>query len=166
MVNILRGYFGERLHYCERYDTPEKTIEKCAETNLQKDHDFDGATPVVAGIQHLVTCRNPLRCLESWYEADTLNGRLIDSPEHYRDFCGRMARYWAAFMAKWVFTELSNRLVIEYDRLIAEPVLVMGKVISFMAPNERIETDKVLDCINQVGIIASRRPALRYCEYA
>lgn len=136
LVDILRVYFGDSLVYGEIYRDPEATLESlanCPRVNYQKNHDFDLATsPSRTDRQYLVQVRNPLESIESWEVYDRRVGHIPDSPEARVDF-------WAAFVKKWVFSEIPNRLVVWYEDLVGAPVETCVSVIQFLTRTQNVD---------------------------
>lgn len=134
LVDVLRGYFGDSFVYGEIYRDPDATLGSLTPpVNYQKNHDFDLTTSRFAtDRQYLVQVRNPLESIESWEVYDRRVGHIPESPEARVDF-------WAAFVKKWVFSEIPNRLVVWYEDLVGAPVETCVAVIQFLTHTQNVD---------------------------
>lgn len=134
LVDVLRIYFGDSFAYGEIYRDAAATLGSLTPpVNYQKNHDFDLKTsPAATDRQFLVQVRNPLESLESWEVYDRRVGHIPESPEARVDF-------WAAFVKKWVFADIPNRLVVWYEDLVDSPVETCVAVIQFLTRTQNVD---------------------------
>lgn len=134
LVDVLRVYFVESLVYGEIYRDPNAVLGALVPpVNYQKNHDFELTTDAAAtDRQFLVQVRNPLESIESWEIHDRRVGHISDPPEVRVDF-------WAAFVKKWVFANVPNRLVVWYEDLVGAPVETCVAVIQFLTRTQNVD---------------------------
>lgn len=134
LVDVLRGYFGDNFVYGEIYRDPAATLGSLTPpVNYQKNHDFELQTiPVSTDRQYLVQVRNPLESIESWEIHDRRVGHISEPAEVRVDF-------WAAFVKKWVFADIPNRLVVWYEDLVGAPVETCVAVIQFLTRTQNVD---------------------------
>lgn len=154
LVDVLRGYFSDDFVYGEIYRDPGATLSSLANVpriNYQKNHDFDLNTdPAATDRQYLVQVRNPLESIESWEVFDRRVGHTPESPEARVDF-------WAAFVKKWVFSEIPNRLVVWYEDLVGAPVETCVAVIQFLTHTQNVDTQLLAKSLETLPL-KRRRP--------
>jgi hypothetical protein len=151
LVDLLRAYFGEGFVYGEIYREPTAVLGSLfPPVNYQKNHDFDLLTPVDAARNYLVQVRNPLESIESWETFDRRVGHTPDTAEARLDF-------WNAFVKKWVFGEVPNRLVVWYEDLVGAPVETCTAVIQFLTRTQNVDMDLLARSL-ALRPLARRRP--------
>lgn len=152
LVDVLRVYFGDNFVYGEIYRDPNATLGSLVPpVNYQKNHDFDLQTDSAAtDRQYLVQVRNPLESLESWEIYDKRVGHISDSAETRVDF-------WAAFVKKWIFADVSPRLVVWYEDLVGAPVETCVSVIQFLTRTQNVDM-QLLERALETLPLKRRRP--------
>lgn len=135
LVDLLKAYFGEALRYCEYYREPEKRFGRCAETNAQKNHDFNLTTPVRKDRRYVIQIRNPIDALASWTNLSRLEGLFQSGQDVRHEYANRLA-YWQGFVRKWVVPTIPNRLIVRYENFVQRPEPELARVIRFMTDTE------------------------------
>jgi hypothetical protein len=101
----------------EKRPLSEKVVCRSGRT-VQKNHDLDFSLPVNAGWRYVVTLRQPVYSLTSWYThwlKTAPAGTVFQSP---RRFVFEKADYWRAFAGKWfVPGPRPNVLLTRYEML-------------------------------------------------
>ncbi|MCP3905646.1 MAG: sulfotransferase domain-containing protein [Planctomycetes bacterium] len=143
LQRLLRHYFDDELVYCEQYSRPGGTLDRDAETNFQKNHDFQLDTPIRDDRQYLVQVRYPIDSIVSWFKMSCAEGRTDDTPEAWMMFAVGKASFWMHFYRKWVLDHVPGRLIVNYDDLVEHPVHTVTGVVKFLGDEtpdiERIE---------------------------
>lgn len=103
---------------------------------IQKSHDFDLGLPRDPAARYAFILREPVAAIMSWYEMDTLTAprdldrhlpnkaRLVDTPDTWRAFAVDRARFWSAFVLKWLTDPPENVRGFHYESLITDPAVV------------------------------------------
>jgi len=61
--------------------------------------------------------------------------------------------YWKKFVYKWILDgKKTNRYVLNYDRLIGEPMTVMKEVVHFISPSEEIDGELLQKIIDKLDV--------------
>ena len=133
LERLLRGYFEDRLRYCDLYEEPERSLDRDPSTNFQKNHDFDLDTVLVPGRQYLVLVRDPREALVSWFRLNVRNGELEYTQAAWTQFAAKAWTYWAGFFDKWVVAPIPGRLIIDYRELVETPPATLGRIVEFLS---------------------------------
>lgn len=137
---VLTHYFGEDPGYGEEHDI-----------------SADGPGPV-PGIQYLIQVRNPIEAIQSWTDLDARFGlpdRNSTRALWSTDF--RMkAEIWLKWYQKWVIADIPQRLVVFYNRLLANPYGVSESVIQFLT-HEQVDPIKLKAALETFPIISRQR---------
>ena len=160
-VAVLRDYFGEEFKYCERYLHPELRMDVCPETNYEKNHDFDLTTPMREDRAYVVHVRNPLAALSSWFDLAVEEKECEDRLEEWRKFCAVKSQFWAEFYRKWVVSSIKDRLIVDYDLLVNDPVTTFSGVVRFLTQEQNLDTNKLWRVIESNRV----QPSLSYRYY-
>jgi len=151
LVDLLRVYFEDSFVYGEIYRDPAATLGNLLPpVNYQKNHDFGLLTPVLPERQYLVQVRNPLESIESWEVFDRRVGHIPETHEARLDF-------WTAFVKKWVFADIPNRLVVCYEDLVGAPLETCTAVIQFLTKTQNVDTTHLSRCLER-SPLKRRRP--------
>lgn len=159
-------YFANRISYCERYEHPERMIEQCADTNVQKNHDEGGDTPIRSDRRYIVQIRDPLEALPSRWKAhlareDATELGFINNEECWRQTMKRWIDYYSRFVSKWIYDEVPNRLILRYNDLLSDPLGSLRKVVDFIDVAYGFDEDLALLAIDRFPPqVRSYRPAL------
>lgn len=137
LTNVLAHYFGKNFHYCEMYRENPKLMGPGSPTTWQKNHDFELLTPIIPERRYIVQVRNPLESIESW---QMLDHRLIGHPNETQE---KRLDFWTAFVKKWVFGPVPNRLVVWYEDLVERPVPTVTSVIQFVTRTQNVDAVKL-----------------------
>ncbi len=129
--------YGCRVKDCPGRRMPLADKSPCpAGRRIQKTHDFDLAFPRDATSRHAVIIRHPVPAIMSWYELDTATAtrnldprqsippRIDDTPDAWRSLAVDRARYWSAFVLKWLADPAENVRCFHYEALISDPETV------------------------------------------
>jgi hypothetical protein len=128
VVSVLARYFGNELNYCEKYLSPELTLERNEKTNLQKEHDFKLDTPIESEINHIIQIRNPKYAIPSWFS-------FVDkkeSPVCWDAFSDYAISFWEKWTNKWIINNYSKKTIIYYEEIVEYPEESFCKIISSM----------------------------------
>jgi len=132
------------------YTQPEKVIDVCEITNLQKSHDFQLSEPIRDDIKYIVQTRTFEDAFISYYRLERLkyatqteekdpaeNKPHVDVLSNdYIAFRSEAKAYYEKFLSKWVDRSLPNALIIEYEKLLMNPLGHFQSVISFICDEE------------------------------
>lgn len=125
----VQGCPGRRMPLADRSPCP-------AGRRIQKSHDFNLSQPRHAAARYAVMIRNPVAAIMSWYEMDTGTAardlytprpvpvQFADSPETWRAYASERARYWSAFVLKWLTDPPPNVKAFRYEALTGDPETV------------------------------------------
>ncbi len=103
---------------------------------IQKSHDFDLTLPRDPDARFAVIIREPVAAIMSWYEMDTLTAprdldgllphkaHFVDTPDTWRTLAVDRARFWSAFVLKWLSDPPENVRTFHYESLTADPTVV------------------------------------------
>lgn len=160
-VAVLRDYFGDDFRYCERYLEPEKRMDVCPDTNYEKNHDFDLDAPVIDGRLYVVHIRNPLAAVSSWFDLCVENNEVKDTLEDWRRFAAMKSQFWAEFYRKWIVSPIKDRLIVDYDLLVNDPVTTFAGLARFITQEHEYDTNKMWRAI-QVNRV---QPEVSYRYY-
>ena len=114
---LVRGMLAavpERIVYSEFYKSAHN-VTNCEFVNLQKTHDFNLETPIVPDAHYIVQIRGFELAVESWYKLAVAEGHIGS----FEDFREEKSVYFDGFMAKWVNTDLPNKIVLPYHDLVS-----------------------------------------------
>ena len=155
LKDVLQTYFGERLVYCEIYHDPvEKQISLESQTNYQKNHDFDGGALVLDSRKYLVQIRDPVDALLSRWQLDTRSGERPNTEQAFRDAMEKWNVCYARFVAKWVWSEVANRLIVRYNDLVTHPYDTVVHAIQFMQGFQNYDASKLKSALAEFPIEA------------
>jgi hypothetical protein len=178
-VRVLKHYFRDAFKYCQYYN---QTGQDCCQAfpctdptvTMTKNHDMDlnrrlhVGMPKVAGVPYLVLIRNFLEAVVSDYNLFLRQNE--DTPAAWQGFAERKLSFYQRFLHKWVLGDDGlEKLVVRYEQLTAEPLLVFGEIISFFHPREALDTarlqqiidDAVLEDVKPTGIEVVRQFGVR-----
>jgi hypothetical protein len=131
----LGDYFGtDRFRFADVYKFPEQGFQKDPKCVMQKTHDFDFVDQPQKQWKQLVQIRNPLDALASWQVLKTKEGTAPNKP---RQWWKEQMDYYAKFVKKWILDDVPNRLVVTYEKLMADPVGVMCDIVLFIEHEPR-----------------------------
>lgn len=140
LVDVLRAYFRDAFVYGEIYRDPAAVLGALEPpVNYQKNHDFGLLTPIDPARNYIVQVRNPLESIESWEAFDRRVGAVPDTHEARLDF-------WTAFVKKWVFPDIPNRLVVWYEDLVGAPTETCVSVIQFLTRTQNVDMARLACC--------------------
>jgi len=149
VVQVLRGYFGDRFHYTEIYVKPDQGLDKNPNCNFQKEHDFDLKVPVRGSRLHLVQIRNPFDAIPG---LAAMKVRAKSIPPDWNKWYRDQAVYWSGFVSKWVYRPVPNRMVLPYERMLEDPFDVFINVIKFITKSDTVDRGKLTHVLAQVEI--------------
>jgi hypothetical protein len=145
---VLGTYFGDSLHWTDIHKWAERGFDQDPKCNMEKNHDFDLKCPIRTQRLHLVQFRNPFDALPGWKAAKEVEGMKLDN---WRPWFRERTQYWSKFVNKWVFSPVPNRLVVTYEKLTANPVYVMTRIITFMT-KKAPDMDKLIAAVEAQNI--------------
>jgi hypothetical protein len=143
LADMMTGYFGPDLYYCEFYTTPNCCKQApCARRGrysfiYQKSHDRDFILPAdVAEALYIIQYRHPVPEALSDRELDlkdtigrpSLNYRRTRAG--YVTFLARKAMYYRKFHDKWMAKRVPNGIYLDYPELAAEPLESMRTILT------------------------------------
>lgn len=127
LILVLRDYFGvDRFRFADIHIHPERGFEKDPLCVLQKTHDFDLNDKPQKHWKHLVQIRHPLDAIASYYELKKREGK---TPVAIRQWWSKQLDYYAGFAKKWVAADVPNRLVVNYETLMRDPIETLTDVV-------------------------------------
>jgi sulfotransferase family protein len=133
LERLLHGYFEDRLHYCDIYEEPGKSLDRDPTTNFQKNHDFALDTALDQNRQYLVLVRDPREALISWFRLSVRNGEREYTYKAWQKFASEGWAYWGGFFDKWVVAPVPKRLIIDYRELTEAPAATLSRVVEFLS---------------------------------
>lgn len=150
MANVLSYYFGDNFKYCEWYSEPDKRPHICPETNFTKTHDFNLQWPITNDFKYLVLIRHPIYSLASWrHHLETEEGEVTG--DMLNTVAKEKLKFWCDFICKWVLPPIPNRMIVEYETLISEPLRCFEPIVRFMGDDEP-DLRSLRDCITRADI--------------
>jgi hypothetical protein len=153
LVNLLQAYFGEEIRYCEYYSDYSRRMEVCEETNYQKNHDFELATPVLTDRKYVVQVRDPFEAITSFYELDCRQQKIGPEATKHEEWFSRRWDYYVAFVKKWVLADVPNRLVIHYRDLIDSPHSATARVIAHITDDPKIDSPRLEAAVRATRVV-------------
>lgn len=157
LKNVLAEYFGDEFKYCDNYvDHEEKRLSEFSETNFQKEHDLQLQYCPHPGFRQLVQIRNPIDAIQSWISFDATVGHEDANQDRgrWRSLFSERLSFWGLWMDKWVLSPADGpRLVVPYERLIADPPKVCSAVILFLT-GQHADPSKLRTALCNFPIIA------------
>ncbi len=166
LASMLQASLGDDLSYCEFYSDAECcrsvpcTRGGAARVRYQKGHDLDLALPVdLPGVRYLVQYRDPVAEAVSDRELFLSATGFTTPPtsDQYTHWLAGKVRYFAGFAGKWLRRPLPEVLVIDYDRLVADPVSVLDEVCRHIGISRSREAIEQVSS-REAGIV--RRPPI------
>ena len=159
------GTANNRFHYCEYYYACRSTPCVNPSNTFQKSHDFELNLPVDLQKRHVIQYRNPIGLLISWFEMRLLKNRETDSAEGFRKFAARNQSYLNGFCAKWLDSKMPNRLTLDYDDYLNEPIKHLSSVIQLFDVDSDVDLERLQE-ITQDIVPAKNNSGFRYYEAA
>lgn len=156
LKDVLAEYFGSAFHYCEFYLEPEKRFGTCARSNYQKQHDFDLDVPIMTDRRYLVQVRNPIAAIQSWMDLDVRTGERPHFSCHedwHAEFSSRL-RYWTGFVEKWYVQRIAPRFIIQYERLLANPMPTLISTVQFLTGVQNVNMPRLEAALAKFPIVA------------
>ncbi len=137
----LMWVFQDEIVYCEPYKS-KHTMDVCQWTNVQKSHDFDLTDEIDPNMNYIVQIRGFELAVESWYKMAVAEGLT----QTFDEFRQSKSDYFDGFMAKWVSSQMPNRLVVTYNDLVSDKVNTMVRVFRHITdrPLERVQYEAML----------------------
>lgn len=163
--NVLAEYFGEEFKYCDNYvDPQEKRLGVDLDTNYQKEHDLTLEYPAYLPYRQLIQIRNPFDAIQSWINFDATVGHedANQNRERWHAVFNERTRFWGLWFDKWVLSPAAvPRLVVPYERLVADPAKVCSSVILFLT-NQHADPARLREALVRFPICAqpARPPSL------
>ncbi len=170
LVNALLRYFSEnlrypevkdstrctnvfqagKLYYCEYYDHCRQHPCTDDRANFLKNHDFN--LDLICNIKkQIIQIRNPIESIVSYYKYHY--GPDITTKDDWLAFASEKAEYWKQFVNKWVVSNCRENLItVNYSELIASPVNILRKVISFLDPSCNVKLHFLKKVIKSLSI--------------
>ena len=149
----------DRFHYCEYYYSCRSNPCCDRGNTFQKSHDFELDLPIDVDQKYIVQSRNELGLLISWFELRIPRKREVDSESGFIAFVQRMQPYLKGFRKKWIESELSKRLLLDYDDYLARPAEMLRDTLLFFRPDQKVNMQKVR------AIVSDVLPARRVCDF-
>lgn len=166
LVDLLRALLRDDFRHCEFYAADDCcrrvpcTRHFDARIFYQKHHDLDLQLPTdLAGVRYVVQVRDPVMSTLSDREHIALRegeARATDRDE-YLVWLGQKACYYERFFEKWVLPGDGERMVVEYDDLVAQTAHVLRRITT--ACGVDVDDDRIMDAVAAVaGVRALDRP--------
>jgi len=127
LVRGLMCALPEKIVYSEGYKS-EHNIHNCDYVNLQKSHDFNLTDPINPEFHYIIQVRGYELAVESWYKLMQKDGY----EGSFEQFRSEMSDYYDGFMAKWVNSDIPNRLTIPYHDFVDQKANTVIKTLKFM----------------------------------
>lgn len=143
LESILTAYWGEELRYCAFYGEPgccrqvPCTRRRGERVIYQKNHDWGSAVPIrLDGVSYLVQYRHPVpAALSDWERSqrarlDPRGAGWCRSRAAHAWYLASKAAYFRRFHDKWLAAAVPGAILIEYERLRADPATTLAPVFS------------------------------------
>ncbi|WP_108663070.1 hypothetical protein [Acuticoccus kandeliae] len=137
LTRLLRSSLGNRFKYCEFYGARNRLGSECCGifpcrkpgVSMSKQHDLRLHEQLALDHPVIVQYRDFEHSVASHYELFIgKQAGLTDTRDEFVQFAKTKAADYAGFTAKWVHSDRPNRLTIEYDDLMADPVGYVVKI--------------------------------------
>ncbi|MEM6762614.1 MAG: sulfotransferase family 2 domain-containing protein [Pseudomonadota bacterium] len=163
LLRLLAHYFGPRFGYGEY---PIASVDEGAADGaalpadnggvlaLSSHHDVRLGAPIPAATPIIVQWREPVAAIQSEFELAVRAGQA-DTAETFTTFAEKRAGAFRRFMAKWLEAPVENRLVIEYDELVADPRSILGDAVRLFGEPEP-DPALLSDAISSVAHVSVR----------
>lgn len=131
---VLSEYFGDSLKYHDKYLVPPANQIALADSNYCKDHDLELTVPVDPSLRYVIQTRHPREAIQSWldYDARVTPSCQINTRVEWEQRFGGMLEFWCKWYSKWVISDIPQRLIVTYERLLNDPTGVMRSILQFM----------------------------------
>ena len=129
LIRMLKVALGARLRYSEYYKNKGQSLENNSRINAQKNHDFDLDLKMPRTFYHLVQIRDFQPSCRSFYKMHQDEGR--EMPD-YSSFEAEQFEIYTKWRSKWTDKDVPNRLIVRYEELCMNPVIVVKRVLMFM----------------------------------
>lgn len=149
---LLRAYFGPGFIYDEDFYGPGVHRKG----HFMKNHDFDLDIPIRDDRVYLVQVRDPFDCFHSWHKMTIPRDGIPDTIEVFREISRSKLDYWSGFVRKWVFSEIPNRMILNYRDLVNLPQQSLEKVVRLFG--EQPDPEKMANALSEVPCIKRREP--------
>lgn len=170
LVDLLTAYFGQMFQYCQFYG---KDKDCCGKTpcewrdkiHFTKNHDFALSVPRQKDVVYLLQYRDFLPSVASEFELYVRNGNE-DSEASFKSFSQQRAKSYKNFMAKWNAAEPQVEAIyrLSYERLTAEPELVLPEVLRLFDPDISIDETRMKQVISSVRKNMVDKGELRFID--
>ena len=158
LVDLLRTLLPDDFRYCEFYAQSDCcravpcTRPSAASIFYQKHHDLDLALPTaLAGVRWVVQVRDPVMSTLSDREHIVrleTEARAADRDE-YVVWLGKKAYYYERFFEKWVLPGAADRVVIDYDDLVAQPAHALRRLTTFC--DVAVDDERIMDAVAEIA---------------
>ncbi len=147
-MDVLTPYFGDDLKVCDWLKDFRKRPEINPETNFTKIHDQYLTHPIDPQYKYLVVVRHPIYSINSWrlHHRDE-HGEILENQETSR----WKLEFWAKWFNKWALSDIPNRLIVQYESMISNPMSTFESMIRFVGDKEP-ELDRLMDIVERANI--------------
>jgi len=128
LASILRGYFQERIVYCDPY---KHSKDRRARANLVKSHDF--TLTKVPCPSTIVMSRAALPTLQSYFEFSVRAEGRLDTRRSWEKFAKEKFLFYRMWMFKWqALAHLRKLPFIYYGQLVEDPERVLSMLVNYL----------------------------------
>ena len=138
------------FHYCEYYYACRN--HPCVDQNnkFQKSHDFELQLPVEQERKYLIQKRDRLDLMISWFEMRLKKNREKDSQAGFEAFLEHQRSYLDQFHQKWVEDPIRNRMILDYESYLSDPIESLTRVIHFFDCEHKVDLDLLSSIVKDV----------------
>lgn len=153
----LRRTEPDAFFYCEYYKHCQRVPCVDRRTRLSKNHDFGLKMDSAGDVPYLVQIRDPLPALVSWFELSVGEDRVTDDVDSWQGFAETKAGFYRGFRRKWVEPgESAELMIIGYADLVAHPVEMVRRAISYIFPDEEVDHARLSAVIDEMDVGETR----------
>jgi tetratricopeptide (TPR) repeat protein len=162
LVDLLRTLLPDDFRYCEFYAADDCcrrvpcTRHGNARVFYQKHHDLDLSLPTaLTGVRYVIQVRDPVMSTLSDREhiARHEGEKRATDRDEFLVWLGQKAAYYERFFEKWVLPRAGERIVIDYDDLLAQPAHVLRRLTT--ACGVDIDDERIVDAVAAISSVRS-----------
>lgn len=172
LSRVLLQTFGGVFGYCEFYGPKKLENSPCCATfpcqrrgriHMTKQHDFGFKAELPSDHRLIVQYRAFLPAVVSHFEQNiATSNRNENTAECFREFAVEQADNYKQFLDKWVRSERTNRLLLRYEDLTANPAAALREVLDlFKAPEYAPAMERVITKIDGLSFADGEHHRIR-----
>lgn len=124
LLGYLQSYYGPSLKYCDPY-----VCGDCPEANILKSHDLELLDPIQGDGRIVLTRRDKLAALQSWFDFTVRHGKQEDSQDSWKKFHDYGSTFYDLWLQKWT----AVGPVFFYEDLVQQPQRVVFPAIQIIS---------------------------------